>query len=141
MENIEEFNIVVGEIFGVCYQSFPFPMNIHKVEIGQFVKDSLEREHDSSRINLGEREYELVEHTLSWLVQAGYIWTDSAESRASSMYIRLSPLGLETLNSIPDSLTDSLGASLSKGCKSLGKELFLTTVTTALSIGFSAAGA
>ena len=53
------------------------------------------------------------------------------------MNIRLSPLGLEVLNSVPDSLqmTESIGEKLSKGAKFLGKEALLTTVNTALSIG------
>jgi len=141
MDNIEEFNIVVGEILGECYRSFPLPTNVSRIEIGQFVKDSLGREHDPNRIGLDEKEYRLVEHTLTWLVQAGYIWAESPDSRPSSMNIRLSPLGLETLNRIPESLTDTLGTSLAKGCRSLGKELFIATVSNALSIGFSAAGA
>lgn len=137
MRNIEEFNIAVAEILGLCYREFPTPVPIYKSEIGAAIKDGLGVEYDPSYINLSEREYKVVEHTLSWLIKAGYIWADNPNAQPTSMNIRLSPLGLEVLNSVPDSLqmTESIGEKLSKGAKFLGKEALLTTVNTALSIG------
>lgn len=137
MQNIEEFNIAVAEIFGLCYREFPTPVSIYKSEIGAAIKDGLGIEHDPNYINLSEREYKVVEHTLSWLIKAGYIWSDNPNASPTSMNIRLSPLGLEVLNSVPDSLhmTESIGEKLSKGARSLGKEALVAVVTTALSIG------
>jgi len=112
-------------------------VSIYKSDIGAAIKDGLGVEYDPSYINLSEREYKVVEHTLSWLIKAGYIWADNPNAPPTSMNIRLSPLGLEVLNSVPDSLqlAETIGEKLSKGAKSLGKEALLATVTTALSIG------
>lgn len=137
MRNIEEFNIAVAEIFGLCYREFPTPVPIYKSDIEAAIKDGLGVDYDPSYINLSEREYKVVEHTLTWLIKAGYIWADNSNAPPTSMNIRLSPLGLEVLNSVPDCLqiTESIGEKLSKGAKSLGKEALLATVNTALSIG------
>ncbi|MEP3350300.1 MAG: hypothetical protein ABJN96_10170 [Marinomonas sp.] len=141
MNNIDEFNLVTGEIFGECYRSFPVPVRIEKRAIGQKLKDSLNIAHDPNRINLDDREYKLIEHSLSWLIQAGYIWTEGNVSKVTSLDIRLSPLGLETLNQIPESLDESLGSKLAKGSKEVGREVFLNTVSTVLTFGLTTLGA
>ena len=41
MRNIEEFNIAVAEIFGLCYREFPTPVPIYKSDIGASIKDVL----------------------------------------------------------------------------------------------------
>jgi hypothetical protein len=143
MKNIEEFNIAVAEIFAACYEAFPKPVPIFKTDIGNAIKISMGVEHDPKYVNLNDHEFKVVEYTLSWLIQAGYIWAENPNAPPTSMNIRLSPLGLEVLNSIPESLKtgERIGESLSRGIRSLGKEMLITTVNAALSIGLSNASA
>ena len=140
MKNIEEFNIAVAEIFGTCYREFPRPAPIYKSEIGKAIKDGMGADYNANVLNLNEHEYKVVEYTLSWLIQAGYIWAEHPNAQLTAMKIRLSPLGLEILNSIPESLqvSERLGEQFSRGARSLGKEALITMVTTALSLGVNA---
>ena len=142
MKNIEEFNIAVGEIFGACYSEFPKPTRVYKIIIGKAIKDGMGVEYDPDYTNLDEHEYKVVEHALSWLIRAGYIWEERDSTQSSSQNIRLSPLGLEVLKAVPDALQvkESIGEQLSKGVKSLGKEVLSTAVSTALSIGLNSVG-
>lgn len=143
MKNIEEFNIAAGCIFGECYKAFPQPISIFRSDIGAAIKEGMGVEFDPDHINMNDHEYKVVEHTLSWLIQAGYIWSDNINGRPTQMNIRLSPLGFEILKSVPESLQakENLGERLSKGVKELGKDLLFTTVNTALTMGINGGNA
>ena len=137
MDNIEEFDLVAGEVFGICYKAFPKAAAIIDTDIVDLLKEASGSEHDPYELRLSDPEYDVVESTLTWLIRAGYLWEE--ESKSSFKHVRLSPMGLELMKLTPESLAqrESIGGLLSKGCKSLGKEVFVATVNAALGAAVS----
>lgn len=135
MQNIEMFNFAVGEILGECYQSFPVPVTVSKGVIGHSVVEHFRLCHPDY-LDHGDPEFQIAQHTISWLVRAGYIWIEE-DSAADKRIVQatLSPKGLELLNAVPESVDDKepIGAQLAKGVKGVGAGVFQNLVTQVLS--------
>lgn len=136
MNNIEAFNISVAEILGQCYREFPLKVRISKMDIGVTIKEAFGDDPDGI-FNLDEKEYQIAEETMLWLIKSGYVWCENPSRSISFEGVTLSPKGLEVLNAVPDQLKGkkSLGEHLSVGIKSLGKESASTMVKIGLSYG------
>jgi hypothetical protein len=135
VDNIEEFNIVVGEVFGQCYREFPCRVNISTSELGDTLKKAKD-EFDVGELDLRDPEYNVASESVQWLIEAGYIWCKTPR-RDSFLQTTLSPKGLEVLNATPDGLElkVSFGEQLSKGVLSLGKDATKQIVLSTLSLG------
>ena len=137
MQNIEMFNFAVGAILGECYQNFPVPVQLSKGVIGQDVVEHFRQCHPDY-LDHNDPEFQISQHTITWLVRAGYIWT--AEGSAGNERVvkaTLSPKGLELLNAVPESVDgkEPIGAQLAKGAKGVGVGVFQNLVTQVLSNG------
>ncbi len=136
MKNIEAFNIAVGCIFGQCYKEFPLKTNISTWEVGEAIKNSCGTE-NRDHTNLDDYEYKVVESTMKWLVQSGYLWCDNTKKPINFEGVVVTPRGLEVLNLMPDSLghRQTIGETLSKGAKEVGREVTMTSVQLCLGLG------
>lgn len=116
--NIDEFDRAVGLILADLYQSFP---------IRTLVEPSITEDNAKSdpTIEGWEQRYyheiAIFKFTMSWLIQAGYIWAEKQDdiSELSGVFegCVLSAKGLEVLKT-PDSLTGtSIGAQLQDAAK------------------------
>jgi len=140
MNNIEAFNIAVAEIFGTCYSEFPLRVSISKMDIGIAIKEAFGDDPDGI-FNLDEKEYQIAEEAMYWLIEAGYVWCKNPTKPISFEGVTLSPKGLEILNAVPEELKTkaTLGETLSKGIKSLGKNTASTAVKVGLTYGIKLA--
>ena len=141
MNNIDVFNIAVGEIFRECYASFPIPTTISKGVIGHSVVE-ISRGYEQDVYNHDDIEFEIVYSTILWLVRAGYIWLSKEPEKSDRTFDAvLSPKGLEVLNAVPASVSGSgtIGQRLTKGAKELGLDVFKNLSIQALSVGASIA--
>lgn len=136
MSNIEAFNVAAAEIFGQCYQTFPLEVTISTMDIGTAIKESFGEDPDGV-FNLDEVEYKIAEATMTWLIEAGYIWHKKPLRSISFEGVTLSPKGLEVLNAVPEELNSkkSLGEQLSNGIKSLGKDSASSIIKIGLTYG------
>lgn len=137
MNNIDVFNIAVGEIFRECFTSFPMPVSISKSGIGKNVVE-IYRGYEHDFYDQDDEEYKIAHHTIIWLARAGYIWLQKEADETDRVFEAvLSPKGLEVLNATPKSLTGSgsIGQRLSKGAKDIGADVFKSLSVQALSYG------
>ena len=136
MRNIEAFNIAVGSIFGQCYREFPMKTDISIWEVGDEIKSSFGTE-NGDHTNLDDYEYKVVDSTMKWLIQSGYLWCENSKKPINYVGVVLTPKGLEALNLLPDSLeyTQTVGETLSKGAKAVGREVTISTVQLCLGFG------
>lgn len=137
MNNIDIFNLVAGEILGNLYSVFPNSTSIDSIAIGNLIKRETGVEFDENDINMGNPEIKFVDNTLSWLIQAGYIWAEHPHVGPGFSNSRLSPLGLEILKSVPESINsnETFGQSLSRGFKEIGMKSFSDLVSSLLKLG------
>ncbi|WP_146144330.1 hypothetical protein [Photobacterium sp. GB-1] len=136
MNNIDAFNIAVAEILGECYREFPLRVRLSKLDIGETIKIAMGDDPDGVH-NLSEKEYEIAEEAMNWLMEAGYIWSREPDNRISMEGVTLSPKGLEILNAVPETLQEkkTLGDLISGGVKTIGKDVATTSVKTVLTYG------
>ena len=136
MNKIEAFNVAIAEIFGQCYREFPLRVSISKMDIGITIKEAFGSD-PGSHIDLSEKEYQIAEQAMEWLIQADYPWCTNSGHPITFEGVTLSPKGLEALNATPSELKTktTLGDSLSKGLKSLGKDAASTAVKQVLTYG------
>jgi hypothetical protein len=136
MDNIEIFNLAAGEILGRCYSTFPAPIILDYREVVGSLRHAVGEPHDPENIHFNDPHYKALEHSLSWLIRADYIWVEHVQGNLLGNSIRLSPLGLHVLNAVPESLQvrETFGERLSKGAAQLGKEAISTTVTAVLGL-------
>lgn len=140
MNNIEAFNIAVAEVFGQCYREFPLRITLSKMEVGIAIKEAF-GDDPGGIFNLDEKEYQIAEEAIEWLIEAGYIWCKNPGRPISFEGVTLSPKGLEVLNAVPSELkiSTTLGEQLSKGLKQLGKDTASTAVKIGLTYGIKLA--
>ena len=136
MDNIDTFNLAAGEILGRCYAGFPAPIILDYREIVGVLRQAEDVDHEPDNIHFNDPHFKALEHSLSWLVRADYIWVEHVHGNILEHSIRLSPLGLNVLNAVPDSLQvrETFGERLAKGAGQLGKEAISTTVSAVLGL-------
>lgn len=134
--NIDEFDKAVGLILADLYQSFP---------IRTLLEPSVSEDHSKSdpTIEGWEQRYHheiaIFKFTMSWLIQAGYIWSEKQDGidELAGIFKEcvLSAKGLEVLKT-PDSLS---GASIGTQLQDAARDGVLSTVKSltekALGIG------
>ena len=129
--NIETFNESVAIIFGELYKSFPIPIGLsyNDLAITLFKDDDEAIDH--------EQNLDVVENTILWLKNSGYIWYDTT-SEMQVYGAVLSPKGLEVLKVVPTSLTEdsSIGESLISFTKEGTKETRASLIALALTEGY-----
>lgn len=127
--NIDDFDKAVGLIFARLYEHFPVRISIDYKILGE-----------SSAIGpdwLGEyaRQVSLFSSTMSWLVEAGYVWCGIRDERSGVFTDSvLSAKGLEILH-MPTSLGPSLGSSLRTAAVETSADAIKDLAKTALSNG------
>ncbi|KJF93659.1 hypothetical protein CTN03_07380 [Photobacterium angustum] len=106
------------------------------MDIGETIKIAMGDDPDGV-YNLSEKEYEIAEEAMNWLMEAGYIWSRKPDNRISMEGVTLSPKGLEILNAVPETLQEkkTLGDLISGGVKTIGKDVATTSVKTVLTYG------
>lgn len=128
--NIERFDEIAGQIFGELYMSFPKPKSLLYLELGGFA------ETDIDEYGGIPSEAEFCRDVACWLVDAGYIWSDSYDHLALS-HARLTPKALEVLKMAPEVLNGSepLGERIAGAFSEGSKEILKQLVGVALSEG------
>jgi len=91
LKNIDQFNEAVGLIFATLYESFPKRVELSSGKIAQKIDDF---------------DYRQVSDTIFWLSKYGYISVGRPMIEASYSHCTLTPLGLQLLNAVPDSLKE-----------------------------------
>ncbi|TWD52523.1 hypothetical protein [Pseudomonas sp. SJZ131] len=142
--NIDEFDKAVGLILAKLYQSFPM-----RILIEPIITESLSP--FDPTIDGWDKPYfrqrDIFKCTMSWLIQAGYIWSEKQDGLAELSGIFkecvLSAKGLEVLKA-PDSLSGlSIGAQLQDaardGVLSSIKSLTEKALGIGAKMGYSAA--
>lgn len=116
--NIDEFDNAVGLILAELYQSFPI-----RIIVEPIIPDSISALDPSAEGSDQHyfRHVAIFKFTMSWLIQAGYIWSEKQdgvdELHGIFKECVLSAKGLEVLKT-PDSLNGiSIGAQLQKAAK------------------------
>lgn len=129
--NIETFNESVAIIFEELYKSFPIPIGLsyNDLAITLFKDDDEPIDH--------EQNLDVVENTILWLKNSGYIWYDTTSEMQVYAAV-LSPKGLEILKVIPTSLTEdsTIGESLINFAKDGTKETRASLIALALTEGY-----
>ena len=135
MQNIEAFNLIVGEVFGKCYSEFPCRIDLSVMELGDTLKE-VKGEIVEGNIDPRDTDYSFVRDSIQWLVDAGYLWC-STVAAYKFLGVTLTPKGLEVLNTVPEGLEtrESLGQKLSQGVLELGKAATKDFVLKALALG------
>lgn len=137
IDNMEMFNIAVGDIFSHCYSNFPIRIDINIMDLGNSI--IFDNTGKSSEFNMQKLEFKIAFAALTWLRDAEYIWVKLVSSD-SFLGVTLTPKGLDILNKIPDKLKEkdkkSFGEHLRSGVKKLGGETTKGLVKEALSLSF-----
>lgn len=130
--NIDIFDCVVGIVFAKLYASFPVRTYIDYKSLDEMQPQP----DDLDWLSKYARQKTLFSSTMSWLVDAGYVWCSIRdESSGSFSDCVLTPKGLEILN-LPSSLEgSSIGASLRKAVIDTSGEALKDLAKTALSKG------
>jgi len=100
MSNIERFNEVAGRVFAALYENFPASTPLKIAELAGM--DEAEVDNMFPRV---PQEFRRAEAAITWLRDAGYIWID--DNQQLIVMARLTPKGLEALNSVPASIEPS----------------------------------
>ena len=127
MKNIERFNAYTGYIFGVLYERFPVARGFDEVEIARDL--TLPPQIVGKGQDALSEEGKLVLHTLTWLVETGYL-IRRVEASGTTRYV-LAPKALEALNATVSALEgkkpqpeeQTVGAKLAEVASGTGKEL------------------
>lgn len=131
--NIELFDQYTARVLSELYQSFPFKKDLI---ISELIKDSgysgqIEQDHfdivtgDES----AKRRAELLEETIEWLGQSGYLHYRDRQPYVRFADVRLTAKALEVMKSLPESLKqkqmlgDLLVKSVSSGAASTTKTI------------------
>lgn len=133
MKNIEQFNLAVSEILGLCYEQFPNRVSFTQNDIAKKVSHYY---HDDE---IEDSYFELVKlskSTVKWLDEAGYLWIKH-ELNSEYHDVTLTPKAFELLNMMPDSLKPkvSIGELLIRGAQGTGKSMTLDAIKILLSEG------
>jgi hypothetical protein len=144
--NIDQFDKAVGLILAELYQNFPIRILIQPITAkSSSPSDPTIKGWDDSYFN----QLAIFKSTMSWLIQAGYIWSEKQDGTDELVGIFkecvLSAKGLEVLKT-PDSLTGiSIGTQLQDAAKdgvlSSVKSLTEKALGIGAQMGFSAATA
>lgn len=129
MKNIERFNLYTAYLFATLYEKFPLHTEIDPVAVVKAVNlpppTELAKNHDG----LGT-EANLVQHSVLWLVDTGYLIRRELGSDKKRIRYVLSPKALEAMNAaLPDTLAQpkeepkSVGEKLTEVVGDFGKEV------------------
>ncbi|WP_067097910.1 hypothetical protein [Marinomonas atlantica] len=142
--NIDQFNEAVGKIFAKLYSEFP---NEITLQISEFTHEDLDKyktEVDVFVIYQLEGHAMLVNRSIAWLIEEGYIKGEPNKlSQLDFSDCRLTNKGFVALGAIPDSLhsTETIGDQLVDIAKDTaiqqGKDAFGSLVKTVLALGSS----
>ncbi|MAT50049.1 MAG: hypothetical protein CMK32_02565 [Porticoccaceae bacterium] len=129
MNNIDLFDRCTAATFAKLYVSFPVPTDIDFMEMSSELFDEEDTELDAFD------KFSIYEHTLTWLVSAGYIQASSVTYDGTTDAV-LSVKGLEILR-IPSSLSseESFGEQISSAAKSGAIDLAVSGAKAAISKG------
>lgn len=131
---MEQFNLLVGLLFGRLYEEFPVAL---RVTPAQFLEEAIEEDDYGGSFNF----VEYFESTVRWLETAGYIWVnqDLSDDAGPEFDVVLSEKGLESLRRVPISLegTASIGERLSSFGRSKASEAIGTLVSLAITSAVS----
>lgn len=132
MSNIDDFNAIVGVVFGKLYESFPIPRPIYSLEtviavfqpkapdlppeklhqrtISQWLDgdETPEEKEDRERCNVL---YSVFSAAMDWLKHEGFIRTPEQDSLVYTDVV-LSMKGLQSLSMIPAGLEAPIGQQL-----------------------------
>lgn len=130
-KNIEQFDVMAGQILGYLYSQFPVPVELGASRFTDFTNRFSGPEYDKF-IN----EVNFFNATAGWLVESGYIRCKGVGDNKLAAAV-LTNQALLALKSIPGSLTKgpSIGERLSMLGKNGATELFKGLVSEALGLG------
>jgi hypothetical protein len=130
-ENIDDFDENVGTVLALLYRNFPMRITIDESHVIPSEKaigpEWLERY---------ARRRAIYTSTMEWLIDAGYIWaTDRDRTYGIYKECVLSVKGLEALNVVPGSLSESIGTKLGQAALAASSEGLKDLAKQALSAG------
>lgn len=132
MKNIEIFDCYVAEIFAKLYEDFPVPATLDLTWLDtKAISDEDEHEEIFHKISV-------YEHTVRWLMSAGYINVENINSQRAYGAV-LSAKGLEILK-MPVSLQqpkESLGEFIMDAMKAGAKESAASQAKLAITRGLA----
>ncbi|HBP5712257.1 TPA: hypothetical protein L6B33_24230 [Pseudomonas aeruginosa] len=136
--NIDQFNLVTGQVLAKLYEHFPEPIELNAEIVGTSIPHWSQNAHGEmvpSCVHPPEEVF--FYHTVHWLAEAGYLSYQNHFYNYQFYRARLTSKGLEVLKAIPESLKDgeSFGESLLTATKDGSKEVLKGMVSEALGIG------
>lgn len=131
MENQEKFNYYVGCIFAILLDRFPRRTAIDTVKLAGAEECEETHLHGSwtgkyrkdGKIEDLREELEYIYETAHWLFETGYLIGNVGNSQyGKSIFVTLSPMALEVLKMVPESIdaspaAESIGNKISKAVK------------------------
>lgn len=137
--NIELFDQYTARVLSELYQAFPFKKELVICELIQESGYTGKIEQDHFDIVTGDesakRRAELLEETIEWLGQSGYLHYRDRQPYVRFADVRLTAKALEVMKSLPDSLKqkqmlgDLLVKSVSNGAASTAKTILSQIIT------------
>jgi len=131
--NIEKFNEVVAQIFGVLYSKFPVRICLAPYEIMGYESRGHYSANGEWKEELKVEDGEYFYYTLRWLYDTGYIVGSISHTHDTN--VTLSHKGLELLKSVPKSVdtSKSIGDQLQEAIKDGAKNSAGNLISSALS--------
>lgn len=147
ISNIERFDQASGLIFAHLYFHFPQRTMLTSGLLEPIFKDL--DESDSDWLSKFASKEAFFNSTMSWLIEAGFIWCKGTEQTIQTIYSHcvLTTKALEAMKSVPSTLTgESLGNSLAESARSgaldaakgLANDVFTKGLSWATSAAMSA---
>ena len=125
--NIDIFDRCVGVFFAKLYENFPTRIDIRFANVPEDLFD------ETDSMGQVTRKFEVYEHAVKWLCDAGYAWAHHVDDRGAEGIV-LSPKGLDVLRAKPRSLLQRkpIGELIVEAVKGGAKEALKKAVGFAL---------
>ena len=139
--NIDSFNEITAKTFGILYASFPVPTTLSLANhygIDNVANIAKSLEHGLRPCKEEEAPARLVEATICWLEDSGYLKIKLKNYPFKFEGVILTAKGLEALQAVPDSINSdkkSAGQILAEQIKAGTGDYVRETVKTVLSFG------
>jgi hypothetical protein len=128
MKNIERFNLYTAYLFATLYEEFPLHTEISPQDVVKAVNlpppTKLAKNHDAA-----STEANLIQHTVLWLVDTGYLIERKLGAEGKRIRYVLSPKAFDAMNTM---LPGALRQSKEEKTKSVGQKLLELVKDTGL---------
>src|ERR1700687_815043 len=109
--NIQEFNTIVGLVFGQLYRAFPEVKDLDRLAVGKAMGIP-ESDWATHTLPSGLSFAHMWAYTIGWLNAEGFIRSSGGHPAER---VWLTHKGLAALNAVPSGLTQTVGAAIVEG--------------------------